>query len=86
MATTRDDLADPSVQGPPASLLRVRDVAARLQVSTKTVYRLKAEGALAYVLVRGSLRFREADLLALETAVVSHPVDTVETSRRSRLV
>lgn len=66
MATTRDDLTDPSVQGPPASLLTVRDVAARLQVSTKTVYRLKNEGSLGFVKVRGSLRFREDDLRALE--------------------
>lgn len=66
MATANHDLPDPSVQGPPASLLTVRDVAARLAVSTKTVYRLKAEGLLAFVKVRGSLRFREDDLRALE--------------------
>lgn len=66
MATAKNGLPDPSVQGPPAPLLTVRDVAARLRVSTKTVYRLKAEGLLAYVKVRGSLRFREDDLRALE--------------------
>lgn len=64
MAT--NDLADHSVQGPPAPLLTVRDVAARLQVSTKTVYRLKAQGQLGFVMVGGSLRFREDDLRALE--------------------
>ncbi len=66
MATARNDLPDPSVQGPPAPLLTVREVGARLKVSTKTVYRLKAEGLLAFVKVRGSLRFRENDLRALE--------------------
>lgn len=66
MATARHDLTDPSVQGPPAPLLTVRDVAARLRVSTKTVYRLKAEGVLAHLKVRGSLRFLEDDLRALE--------------------
>ena len=66
MATAKFDLPDPSVQGPPASLLTVRDVAERLQVSTKTVYRLKAEGVLAHVKVRGSLRFRDDDLCEFE--------------------
>ena len=67
MATARNDLTDHSVQGPPAPLLTVRDVAARLQVSTKTVYRLKAEGLLAFVKVRGSLRFRDDDVCGVES-------------------
>lgn len=67
MATARHDLADHTVQGPPAPLLTVRDVAARLQVSTKTVYRLKTEGLLAFVKVRGSLRFRDDDVCAFES-------------------
>lgn len=55
-------------QGPGSHrLLTVREVAKRLSVSTKTVYRLKDEGALAYMKVRGSLRFREQDVEGLET-------------------
>ena len=76
MAQTRTDLTH-EVQGPhhvvqltenPASprLMTVRDVARRLSVSTKTIYRLKDERALAYIKVRGSLRFREDDVEALE--------------------
>ena len=66
MATADKDLTDPRVQGPPVRLLTVREVAERLAVSTKTVYRLKSEGVLAYVKVRGSLRFGEDDLRSLE--------------------
>ena len=52
----------------------MREVAERLAVSTKTVYRLKSEGVLAHVKVRGSLRFREDDLRSLETrCLVAHP-------------
>lgn len=56
-----------STKGSTQRLLTVREVADRLSVSTKTVYRLKEEGALAYLKVRGSLRFRAQDLDALET-------------------
>ena len=66
MATVRDGLADPSVQGPPAPLLTVRDVAARLQVSTTTVYRLRATGQIAVVKVGAALRFRPGDVEAYE--------------------
>lgn len=78
MAKTRTDLTH-EVQGPPEHvvdltgdpqahrLLTVREVAERLSVSTKTVYRLKDERALAFIKVRGSLRFREQDVAALES-------------------
>lgn len=66
MVSANSDLRDHSVQEPPASRLTARDVAARLQVSTKTVYRLKAQGELGFVMVGGSLRLREDDLRALE--------------------
>jgi excisionase family DNA binding protein len=74
MAKTRTDLTH-EVQGPPEHvvdltgdpqahrLLTVREVAERLSVSTKTVYRLKDE-RVAFIKVRGSLRFREQDVAA----------------------
>ncbi len=46
----------------PEHLLRVRDVAARLNVSAATVYRLAHSGILPVVRVLGSLRFRSKDL------------------------
>lgn len=74
MATAKRDLTNPPVQGhhpqtdaaPSERLMTLREVADRLAVSTKTVYRLKNEGALAHLKVRGSLRFREVDVEALE--------------------
>lgn len=66
MATTKRDLTDHQVQGPPERLLTIRDVAERLSVSTKTIYRLKSEGLIGFVRIRGSLRFREQDVTALQ--------------------
>ena len=47
---------------PPERLLRVRDVAARLDVSTATVYKLAHSGVMPFVRILGSLRFRSKDL------------------------
>jgi len=47
---------------PPEHLLRVRDVAARLNVSTATVYKLAHSGFLPFVRVLGSLRFWSEDV------------------------
>jgi excisionase family DNA binding protein len=44
--------------------LTVRQVAARLSVSTATVYKLCASGELAYVRVLGAIRVAPADLAA----------------------
>jgi excisionase family DNA binding protein len=43
-------------------LLTVRQVAELLQVSTATVYKLVAEGKLAHVRVRNSIRFKASDV------------------------
>ena len=76
MAKAKQELTNRTVQGPPDQLLTaesgtprlmtIKEVAERLSVSTKTVYRLKNEGTLAHLKVRGSLRFRESDVVALE--------------------
>jgi len=51
------------IPAPPAEeLLRVREVAQRLKVCTATVYKLAHSGALPFLRVLGSLRFRESDL------------------------
>jgi excisionase family DNA binding protein len=68
------DLSDPTVQGPPAPLLTVRDVAARLQVSTTTVYRLRASGQIAVMKVGAALRFRAEDVEAYERRQTVTPV------------
>jgi excisionase family DNA binding protein len=48
-----------------AGLLTVREVAARLSVSTATVYGLCGRGELAYLRVSGAIRVRREDLEAL---------------------
>jgi excisionase family DNA binding protein len=58
------------VQGrrePAERLLTVADVAQRLSVSTKTIYRLRADGEIGHVRVGGSLRFRLQDLADYES-------------------
>jgi len=52
--------AAPVLQG----LLTVREVAARLQVSTATVYKLCARHELPHVRVLGAIRVAPADLAA----------------------
>jgi len=47
---------------PPERLLSVRDVAAYLNVSTATVYKLAHSGVMPFVRILGSLRFRSKDL------------------------
>ena len=77
MAKAKQELTNRTVQGPPSAegltadsgtsrLMTIKEVAERLSVSTKTVYRLRNEGALPHLKVRGSLRFRESDVAALE--------------------
>ena len=53
------------VSGAPARLLRVKEVAAFLGVSTATVYRLCEEGALPHVRVSNSIRISLAALGSL---------------------
>ena len=53
--------ATPFVRGAEA-LLRVRDVASMLSLSTATVYGLCDRGELAYVSVGGTIRVRREDL------------------------
>src|SRR5205085_11991547 len=53
--------AAPVLQG----FLTVREVAARLSVSTATVYKLCARGELAYVRIFGAIRVAPDDLGAL---------------------
>ena len=53
--------AAPVLQG----FLTVREVAARLSVSTATVYKLCARGELAYVRIFGAIRVASDDLAAL---------------------
>jgi len=48
----------------PPSILTVREVAARLRVSTATVYKLAASGALPYFRVSSTVRIAEPDLIA----------------------
>jgi excisionase family DNA binding protein len=45
--------------------LTVREVAARLSISTATVYELCARGELAYVRILGAIRVAPDDLAAL---------------------
>jgi excisionase family DNA binding protein len=45
-------------------LLTVREVAAHLRVSTRTVYTLCEEGKLAHVRVTNAIRIEPVDLLA----------------------
>ena len=77
MAKAKQASTNRTVQGPPPvidlteqsgtpRLMTIREVAERLAVSTKTVYRLRNEGALPHLKVRGSLRFRESDVAVLE--------------------
>src|SRR5262249_11738046 len=47
---------------PAERLLRVRDVAAHLDVSTATVYKLAPSGVMPFVRILGSLRVRSKDL------------------------
>ncbi len=44
--------------------LTVREVAARLRVSTATVYRLVEEGQIAHLRISNAIRIAELDLLA----------------------
>jgi excisionase family DNA binding protein len=53
--------AAPVLQG----FLTVREVAARLSVSTATVYKLCTRGELAYVRIFGAIRVAPDDLAAL---------------------
>jgi len=50
------------LDGGKLALLSVRYVAARLGVSTATVYKLVARGALPHVRVSNAIRVRPADL------------------------
>ncbi len=50
------------ITGPLETLLNVREVAARLQVSTATVYKIVDRGEIATVRVANSIRVRPADL------------------------
>lgn len=47
------------------SLLKKREVAARLGVCKRTIERLVATGKLAKVKVRGAVRFRMSEVLSL---------------------
>jgi excisionase family DNA binding protein len=86
MAKTTDELSGTQVQGRDR-LLTVRDVADRLAVSTKTVYRLKSEGRLAYIKIGGSLRFREDDIDGLENRnrVTGNRYSRIEAEKPARL-
>lgn len=60
----------PSLKRPPAStdddrLLKATEVAAILAVSTRLVWRFRAEGRLAAVHIAGATRFRLADVRRL---------------------
>ena len=57
----RSPFAAPVLQG----FLTVREVAARLSVSTATVYKLCTRGELAYVRILGAIRLAPDDLAAL---------------------
>jgi excisionase family DNA binding protein len=88
MATAKKDLTDTRVQGLPSErLLSVRDVAERLSVSTKTVYRLKSEGQIGFIKVGGSLRFREKDVTDFENrgSVTPHRYAPSESENGARL-
>jgi len=51
-------------------LLTVREVAALLRVSTRTVYKLCDEGRLAHVRIRNAIRVQRAALIALVGDIV----------------
>lgn len=57
--------ADSLLTGPGPRLLTVREVAAHLRVSTRTVYSLCETGGLAHVRVRNAIRIPPAALIAL---------------------
>jgi excisionase family DNA binding protein len=59
-------------------LLSVREVARLLGLSTATVYRLSAEGALATIRILNTIRFRPADVWAF---IRSRRPDTTSRSR-----
>ncbi len=65
MATAKRDLTDHSVQGH-SKLLTVTEAAEHLAVSTKTLYRLRSAGEIAFIKVGGSIRFRQDDLNEFE--------------------
>ncbi|MBN1960831.1 MAG: helix-turn-helix domain-containing protein [Deltaproteobacteria bacterium] len=52
----------------PEALLTVKNVAQRLGISTKTVYKLCYSGALPHVRIIGSIRVQPADLDAFVAA------------------
>ena len=60
---------------PEEPLLRVRDVAARLNVRTATVYKLAHLGVLPFVRVLGSLRFRSEDVESFISSTSIHPLN-----------
>lgn len=61
MATTK--LSSHSVQG---HLLTPEQAAKHLAISTKTLYRLRCAGEIAYIKVGGSVRFSPDDLAEFE--------------------
>ncbi len=61
MQTTSGD------ETPGVKLLTLLEVAKVLRVSPATAYRMRAEGEIPYVTVRGRYRVRESDLFALLT-------------------
>jgi len=76
VAQAKKDPATGGVQGPHGErLLSAREVAWLLSVSTKTIYRLKAEGRITFIKVRGSLRFREEDVRELQNRGLVTPRD-----------
>lgn len=66
MATARNDLPDPSVQGPPAPLLTVEQVAELLNVTVSYVRRrLIFERRLAYIKIGHKVRVEMAEVRRL---------------------
>jgi excisionase family DNA binding protein len=57
-----------ALRGGADNLLTVREVAARLSVSTATVYKLAERGELPHVRVSNALRFEPAELASFVAA------------------